>query len=93
MQEYNSKDELLILRYGGRRNFRLLTLPLEDAFDVSFASGHNHERGTGNGFRHSVSHINDHYKYVANQAIDLLRFATRRRAPLEPSVPEVAHKH
>ena len=93
MQEYNSKDELLILRYGGRCNICLLTVSLKDAFDVSLAGGHNHERGAGNGFCHSDAHINDHYKYVANQAIDLLRFATRRRAPLEPPVPEVAHKH
>ena len=87
VQEYNSKDEFLILRYGGRRNICLLTVPLKDAFDVSFAGGHNHERGAGYGFCHSDTHINDHYKYVAYQAIDLLRLAARRGAPLEPPVP------
>ena len=93
MQEHYSEDELLILRHGGRCNFCLLTIPLKDAFDVSIAGGHNHECRAGDGLRHSVAHTNDHNKYVADQALDLLRLTARRGAPLEPPVLEVAHKH
>ena len=93
MQEHYLEDELLILRHGGRSNFCLLTLPLKDAFDASLAGGHNHERGAGDGLRHSVAHTNDHNKYVADQALDLLRLTARGGAPLEPPMLEVAHKH
>ena len=66
LQEYHSEDELLILRHGRRRNFRLLALPLKDAFDASFAGGDNHERRVGDGFCHSDANSNDHNEYVAD---------------------------